>query len=67
LERVRTHAATATINRSSNNGTMPGQFYNLLIGAGLMLAAWTQALGETLMICNLLALSLAIRAKRAFV
>ncbi|MNG31383.1 hypothetical protein D3C84_1171710 [compost metagenome] len=33
--------------------------YYLLIGGGLMLAAWGQALGETLMACGVLALLLA--------
>ncbi|PMW96582.1 MFS transporter [Pseudomonas sp. FW215-R2] len=54
-------------DRLGTAGALLGLFYYLLIGAGLMLAAWSQALGETLMICNLLALSLAIRAKKAFV
>nr|WP_305836541.1 MFS transporter [Pseudomonas sp. A29(2023)] len=54
-------------DRLGTAGALLGLFYYLLIGAGLMLAAWSQALGETLMICNLLALSLAIRAKNAFV
>ncbi|WP_065259419.1 MFS transporter [Pseudomonas bananamidigenes] len=54
-------------DRLGTAGALLGLFYYLLIGAGLMLAAWAQALGETLMICNLLALSLAIRAKNAFV
>ncbi|TFA84572.1 putative MFS family arabinose efflux permease [Pseudomonas sp. LAIL14HWK12:I2] len=54
-------------DRLGTAGALLGLFYYLLIGGGLMLAAWSQALGETLMICNLLALSLAIRAKRAFV
>lgn len=54
-------------DRLGTAGALLGLFYYLLIGAGLMLAAWSQALGETLMVCNLLALSLAIRAKNAFV
>ncbi|UQS17185.1 MFS transporter [Pseudomonas sp. HS6] len=54
-------------DRLGTAGALLGLFYYLLIGGGLMLAAWSQALGETLMICNLLALSLAIRAKKAFV
>jgi hypothetical protein len=33
--------------------------YYLLIGGGLILAAWSQALGETLMVCGALALLLA--------
>ncbi|WP_409319465.1 MFS transporter [Pseudomonas sp. KCJK9016] len=54
-------------DRLGTAGALLGLFYYLLIGAGLMLAAWSQALGETLMVCNLLALSLAMRAKNAFV
>ena len=54
-------------DRLGTAGALLGLFYYLLIGGGLMMAAWSQALGETLMICNLLALSLAIRAKNAFV
>ena len=34
--------------------------YYLLIGGGLMLAAWGQALGETLMLCAVLALLLSV-------
>ncbi|WP_311196323.1 hypothetical protein [Pseudomonas brassicacearum] len=34
-------------------------FYYLLIGGGPMLAAWGQALGETLMLCGALMLLLA--------
>lgn len=46
-------------DRLGTAGALFGLFYYLLIGGGLMLAAWGQALGETLMLCGALALLLA--------
>lgn len=43
-------------DRLGTAGALFGLFYYLLIGAGLMLAAWSQALGETLIACGALAL-----------
>ncbi|WP_445179019.1 MFS transporter [Pseudomonas sp. McL0111] len=45
-------------DRLGTAGALLGLLYYLMIGAGLMLAAWTQALGETLMVCCALALLL---------
>ncbi len=45
----------ALVNYSDRLGTagaLLGLFYYLLIGAGLMLAGWSQALGETLIVCS---------------
>lgn len=46
-------------DRLGTAGALFGLFYYLLIGGGLMLAAWGQALGETLVVCGALALLLA--------
>ncbi|MGV8888471.1 MAG: MFS transporter [Pseudomonas sp.] len=46
-------------DRLGTAGALFGLFYYLLIGGGLMLAAWGQALGETLVLCGALALLLA--------
>ncbi len=48
-------------DRLGTAGALFGLLYYLLIGTGLMLAAWFQALGETLMLCGALALLLASR------
>ncbi|MBK5528568.1 MFS transporter [Pseudomonas sp. TH06] len=48
-------------------GALLGLFYYLLIGAGLMLAGSSQALGETLIACSTVALLLAIKATKAIV
>lgn len=45
-------------DRLGTAGALLGLFYYLLIGAGLMLAGWSQALGETLIACSALALLL---------
>lgn len=49
-------------DRLCTAGALLGLFYYCLIGAGLMLAAWGQALGETLMLCSVLALAVAGKA-----
>jgi predicted MFS family arabinose efflux permease len=46
-------------DRLGTAGALFGLLYYLLIGGGLMLAAWGQALGETLMVCAVVALMLA--------
>lgn len=46
-------------DRLGTAGALFGLLYYLLIGGGLMLVAWGQALGETLMLCGALALLLA--------
>lgn len=46
-------------DRLGTAGALFGLLYYLLIGGGLMLAAWGQALGETLMLCGVAALLLA--------
>ncbi|MBK5351678.1 MFS transporter [Pseudomonas sp. TH41] len=46
-------------DRLGTAGALFGLLYYLLIGGGLMLAAWGQALGETLMLCGAVALLLA--------
>ncbi|MBK5414351.1 MFS transporter [Pseudomonas sp. TH31] len=48
-------------DRLGTAGALFGLMYYLLIGGGLMLVAWSQALGETLMLCGALALLLAKR------
>lgn len=45
-------------DRLGTAGALFGLMYYLLIGAGLMLVGWSQALGETLMLCGALALLL---------
>lgn len=45
-------------DRLGTAGALLGLFYYLLIGAGLMLAGWSQALGETLIVCSAVALLL---------
>lgn len=58
---------SALVNYSDRLGTagaLFGLLYYLLIGGGLMLAAWGQALGETLMLCGGVALLLALTANR---
>lgn len=47
-------------NRLGTAGALLGLMYYLLIGAGLMLAGWSQALGATLMACSAVALVLTI-------
>ena len=49
-------------DRLGTAGALFGLFYYCLIGAGLMLVAWGQALGETLVVCGVFSLLLA-RAK----
>lgn len=46
-------------DRLGTAGALFGLLYYLLIGGGLILAAWSQALGETLMLCGALAVLLA--------
>lgn len=45
-------------DRLGTAGALFGLLYYLLIGGGLMLAAWVQALGEVLMLCGVSALLL---------
>lgn len=45
-------------DRLGTAGALFGLLYYLLIGGGLMLAAWAQALGATLMVCGALAVLL---------
>ncbi|QVW21602.1 MFS transporter [Pseudomonas hormoni] len=45
-------------DRLGTAGALFGLLYYLLIGGGLMLVAWAQALGATLMVCGALALLL---------
>ncbi|PTT32968.1 MFS transporter [Pseudomonas sp. HMWF021] len=54
-------------DRLGTAGALLGLIYYLLIGAGLMLAGWTQALGETLIACNGVALLLTIKADKSIV
>ena len=46
-------------DRLGSAGALFGLLYYLLIGGGLLLVGWGQALGETLMLCGALALLLA--------
>jgi hypothetical protein len=46
-------------DRLGTAGALFGLLYYLLIGGGLLLVGWGQALGETLMLCGALALLLA--------
>ena len=57
-------ALTDYADRLGTAGALLGLLYYMLIGAGLILAGWTQALGETLMACSALALLLTIRTTR---
>ena len=50
-------------DRLGTAGALLGLLYYLLIGGGLMLVAWGQALGETLMLCGASALLLAGTAR----
>ncbi|MBP5943554.1 MULTISPECIES: multidrug effflux MFS transporter [unclassified Pseudomonas] len=54
-------------DRLGTAGALLGLIYYLLIGAGMMLAGWSQALGETLIGCSAVALLLTIRATKAIV
>jgi len=54
-------------DRLGTAGALLGLIYYLLIGAGLMLAGWTQAFGETLIVCNGVALLLTIKADKSIV
>ncbi|WP_395598370.1 MFS transporter [Pseudomonas sp. A1437] len=54
-------------DRLGTAGALLGLIYYLLIGAGMMLAGWSQALGETLIACSAVALLLTIRATKAIV
>jgi len=52
-------------DRLGTAGALFGLMYYLLIGGGLMLVAWFQALGETLMVCAGLSLVLALAKQRS--
>ncbi|WP_454564186.1 MFS transporter [Pseudomonas sp. AIG] len=54
-------------DRLGTAGALLGLLYYLLIGAGLMLAGWFQALGETLIACSTVALLLTIKPGKAIV
>jgi MFS family permease len=54
-------------DRLGTAGALFGLLYYLLIGGGLMLVAWAQALGETLMVCGGLAMLLAHTSKRSVI
>lgn len=54
-------------DRLGTAGALLGLMYYLLIGAGLMLAGWFQALGETLIACSTVALLLTIKPVKAIV
>jgi MFS family permease len=54
-------------DRLGTAGALLGLMYYLLIGAGLMLAGWFQALGETLIACSAVALLLTIKPGKAIV
>lgn len=54
-------------DRLGTAGALLGLIYYLLIGAGMMLAGWSQALGETLIACSTVALLLTIKATKAIV
>jgi predicted MFS family arabinose efflux permease len=47
-------------DRLGTAGAVFGLFYYCVMGAGLMLAAWGQALAETLMVCGVVALVLVL-------
>lgn len=54
-------------DRLGTAGALLGLMYYLLIGAGLMLAGWFQALGETLIASSAVALLLTIKPGKAIV
>lgn len=60
-------ALTDYADRLGTAGALLGLMYYLLIGAGLMLAGWFQALGETLIVCSVVALLLTIKPGKAIV
>ncbi|KAF0865652.1 MFS transporter [Pseudomonas sp. LD120] len=55
-------ALTAYSDRLGSAGALFGLFYYLLIGAGLLLVGWGQALGVSLCLCGGAALLLSLRA-----
>ncbi|VVN13801.1 multidrug effflux MFS transporter [Pseudomonas fluorescens] len=54
-------------DRLGTAGALFGLMYYLLIGVGLMLAGWFQAIGETLIACSAVALLLTIKSGKAIV
>ncbi|NBF13450.1 MFS transporter, partial [Pseudomonas sp. Fl4BN1] len=59
-------ALVAYSDRLGSAGALFGLFYYLLIGAGLLLVGWGQALGPSLILCGAVALLLSlVRARNA--
>lgn len=58
-------ALASYADRLGTAGALFGLLYYLLIGGGLMLVAWAQALGETLMVCGGMAMLLAHTRSRS--
>ena len=57
-------ALAAYSDRLGSAGAGFGLFYYLLIGAGLLLVGWGQALGPTLGLCGVAALLLCLMRRR---
>jgi hypothetical protein len=54
------HALVAYQDKLGTAGALFGLMYYLIIGAGMMVTAWTQALGGTLIVCGVIATSLCL-------
>lgn len=57
-------ALTAYGDRTGTAGALLGLLYYLMLGGGLVLAAWSQALGLVLVCCGVVAVPLAIASHR---
>ncbi|KTC40442.1 MFS transporter [Pseudomonas sp. ABAC61] len=57
-------ALAAYSDRLGSAGALFGLFYYLLIGIGLLLVGWAQALGISLCLCGVLALALCLKGAR---
>ena len=54
------HALVAYQEKSGTAGALFSLMYYLMIGAGMLVTAWTQALGGTLIVCGVIATSLCL-------
>jgi MFS family permease len=54
------HALVAYHDTLGTAGAVFGLLYYLMIGAGMMVTAWTQALGKTLIVCGVIATMLCL-------
>jgi hypothetical protein len=54
------HALAAYKDKLGTAGALFGLLYYLMIGAGMMATAWTQALGGTLIVCGVIAVMVCV-------